>query len=62
MRDSMDNFANIIARRVVVTFATQLQEPVDAKKGTFWLIVHKCVRKTAVIVAAGKKMELALRV
>ena len=41
IRDLMDNFAKIIAQRVVVTIATTLQDPVHAKKVTIWQIVQK---------------------
>lgn len=58
IREIMDIFARLIVRKVVVTLATHLQEYVHANKGIFWLIVHKHVRKTAVIAAASKKMEL----
>ena len=57
IRELMVNIAKIIVRRVVLTVATHLQEYVHANKGIFWLIVHKHVRKTAVIAAAAKKME-----
>ena len=58
IREIMDNVAIMIVRRVVVTVAIHLQEYVHANKGIFWLIVHKHVRKTAVVAAAPKKMEL----
>ena len=58
IRELMVNIAIIIVRRVVLTVATHLQEYVHANRGIFWLTVHKHVRKTAVIVAASKKMKL----
>ena len=58
IREIMDNFARLTACKVVVTFATHLQEPVHANRSIFWLIVHNHVRKTALIAAALKKMEL----
>ena len=58
IREIMDNFARLIVRKVAVTIATHLQEYVHANKGIFWLIVHNHVRKTAVVAAASKKMEL----
>ena len=41
IRDLMDNIAKISAHMVVVTIATTLQDPVHAKKVTFWQIVRK---------------------
>ena len=58
IRELMVNIAIIIVRRVVLTVATHLQEYVHANKGIFWLTVHKHVRKTAVKLAASKKMKI----